>query len=60
MAIDVELFTAPGKYEIDKSFEEVEHLLKQGYIINQKIISEELIKRTSLSTKDKYNRLGTK
>lgn len=28
MAIDVEQFTAPGKYAIDSSMEEIERLLK--------------------------------
>ena len=37
MPNDIEQFTAPGKYEIDKSMEEIKKLLKYPKIIIPKI-----------------------
>jgi hypothetical protein len=59
MATDIEYITAPGKYEIDRSFEEIEQLLKQEIKISKDNNYLNLTKQTDLSIKDNYNGLRT-
>jgi hypothetical protein len=59
MAEDIESITAPGKYAIDRSFEEVENMLKQGIIISKNSINQ-LTKLTYSSPKENYTLLKAK
>ena len=60
MALDIELITAPGKYEIEKSMEEVERVLKEPskYQINQH--GPKSTKEIKYKQNNKYNRTQIK
>lgn len=58
MAEDIERITAPGKYEIEKAFEEIAYQLQRGYTAPDNNLYSKT-KKDNLKFKTKYNGLRT-